>query len=248
MEHKKIKVLAIDDNPDNLITVKALVHEAFPDVLTLTATSGARGLALARAEDPDVVLLDVVMPDMDGFAVCLALKADEALRAIPVVFVTALKGDKENRIRALEAGGEGFLNKPIDESELSAQIRAMVKIKAAHVRKQDAKLHLEKIIAERTQELLKELEERKKAEDELLKSKLRYRLLFNSGNDAIFVHKVIDGKPGVFTDVNDIACEQLGYSRKELLTMSQDDTCPRKWPTPNKNGPQDAHENRQGGF
>jgi PAS domain S-box-containing protein len=228
MEHKKIKVLAIDDNPDNLITVKALIHEAFPDVLTLTATSGAQGLTLARAEDPDVVLLDIVMPDMDGFAVCLALKADETLRAIPVVFVTALKGDKENRIRALEAGGEGFLNKPIDQSELAAQIRAMVKIKATHIRKQDAKLHLEKVVAERTHELLKELEERKKTEEELVKTKRRYRLLFNCGNDAIFVHKIIDGKPGLYTDVNDIACEQLGYSREELLTMSQEDIVPKE--------------------
>ena len=166
MESKQIRILAIDDNQDNLISIKALINEAFPAMEVHTAQSGHDGLALAHEVDPDVILLDVVMPDLDGFGVCLALKASPKLRNIPVVFVTALK-DKENRIRALEAGAEGFLTKPIDESELAAQIRAMVKIGAAHGRERDQKQRLAELVRERTIVLEHELEQRKVAEAEL---------------------------------------------------------------------------------
>jgi len=135
MGNRRLKFLANDDNPDNLIIIKALIREAFPDDLVLTALSGPKGLALATTEDPDVILLDIVMPGMDGFEVCRKLKEDKDLRDIPVVFVTAIKGDKEHRILALECGAEAFLVKPIDETELTAQIRAMVKIKTANLEK-----------------------------------------------------------------------------------------------------------------
>ena len=129
MENKKIKILAIDDNQDNLIIIQVLINESFPNVKIFTALTGEQGIELAALKDPDVILLDIIMPVMDGFEVCSRLKSDKNLSDIPVVFVTALKGDKESRIRGLEVGGEAFLAKPIDESELVAQIRAMVKIK-----------------------------------------------------------------------------------------------------------------------
>jgi len=153
MEPKKIKILAIDDNPDNLISIKALINEAFPETQIFTSLSGVTGLEIAASEDPDVVLLDVVMPGMDGFEVCKKLKSDKTLKDIPVVFVTATKGDKETRIQALDHGAEAFLAKPIDESELTAQIRAMIKIKAANVEKHNEKQRLEILVNERTQEL-----------------------------------------------------------------------------------------------
>jgi len=155
MEAKRIKILAIDDNPDNLISLKALIKDAFPDATTLTVLSGAKGIELATAEDPDVILLDIVMPGMDGFEVCKKLKADKILCDIPVVFVTAIKGDKESRIRALECGAEAFLAKPIDESELKAQIRAMVKIKIANANKRDENKRLAALVEEQTVELRK---------------------------------------------------------------------------------------------
>jgi len=94
MESRRVKILVIDDNPDNLISIKALIMEAFPDALILTALTGTKGLELAIAEDPDVILLDIVMPVMDGFEVCKKLKTDKKLCEIPVVFVTAIKDDK----------------------------------------------------------------------------------------------------------------------------------------------------------
>ena len=108
MESRLIKILAIDDNPDNLLTIQALVNESFSGVVVLTALNGKQGIKIAAEENPDVILLDIIMPDMDGFEVCKRLKEDKNLCDIPVIFVTALKGDKESRIKALECGGEGF--------------------------------------------------------------------------------------------------------------------------------------------
>ena len=187
MENKEIRVLAIDDNHDNLITVKALVIEAFPYAAIHTAQSGQAGLDLAAKVDPDVILLDIVMPDMDGFEVCRVLKADPELRDIPVIFVTALKSDKDSRIRGLEEGADAFLAKPIDASELIAQIKAMVKVKTANVAKRDENMRLASLVAERTRELelthiatlnllddlRKENEARSITEDALRQSELR---------------------------------------------------------------------------
>jgi PAS domain S-box-containing protein len=169
MESKKIKILAIDDNKDNLISLKALIKDEFRDAITFTALSGTKGIELAAKENPDVILLDIVMPDMDGYEVCQKLKANDLLSDIPVVFVTAIKGDKESRIRALECGAEGFLAKPIDQSELVAQIRAMVKIKEANIFKHKEKEQLAELVEERTHELNKTQKETLRLLDEVKK-------------------------------------------------------------------------------
>lgn len=153
MENKRFKILAVDDNKDNLVILKALIMDAFKEAEVLSAVSGQQGFYIAEVEEPDVILLDIIMPGMDGFEVCTRLKADKRLRDIPVVFVTALKGDKENRIKALECGAEAFLSKPIDEIELTAQIRAMIKIRAANLQKRDEKQLLAALVEEKTREL-----------------------------------------------------------------------------------------------
>ncbi len=153
MESRKIKILVIDDNKDNLVTMQALIKESFPNALILTAQSGMKGVELAKVSEPDIILLDIIMPDMDGFTVCKKLKTDNKLSDIPVVFITAIKGDKENRIKALETGGDAFITKPVDASELTAQIRAMVKISDASKMKKYEKDHLAKLVEERTEEL-----------------------------------------------------------------------------------------------
>ena len=175
METKKPTILAIDDIQDNLISLKAVLQDALPEFKLLTALDGKNGIALAQSEDPDVILLDIVMPDMDGFAVCRKLKADEVLSQIPVVFLTALKTDRESRIKALNAGAEGFLTKPLDEIELIAQIRAMVKIKTANRHQRMETEELSALVAERTRELEEELAERLKAEEALRFSELELR-------------------------------------------------------------------------
>ena len=153
MENKKIKILAIDDNRDNLISLKAIISEVLPQSLFYMELSGQGGIETARKIDPDVILLDIVMPEMDGYQVCKILKAEQHLSETPVIFLTALKGDKQSRILALEAGAEAFIAKPIDAIELKAQIQAMLKIKEAAALKKDEKLRLEALVQKRTEEL-----------------------------------------------------------------------------------------------
>jgi signal transduction histidine kinase len=155
-----LKLLAIDDNQDNLTTLKAVVKCGLPDAEVLVASTGLRGIELACEEDPDVILLDIIMPGLDGFEVCRRLKDDAKTKLIPVVFLTALRTDRANRIRALEVGGEAFLGKPIDEHELVAQIRAMAKIKAASRMQRLETERLAELVVERTCELERELAER----------------------------------------------------------------------------------------
>jgi len=230
MENERMKILAIDDNKDNLISIKALINEAFPNAAIYTALSGSKGIEIAESEDPDVILLDVVMPDMDGFEVCRRLKENIKLCDIPVVFVTALKGDKESRILALEAGGEAFLAKPIDESELTAQIRAMVKIKKANFQKRDQESRLTKLVEEQTRELkltqtatlnlLEDLERentaRKKSEDALFESEEKYRLIFEHSPIGLLSFD----KDGVILACNSNFAQIIGSSKEELLGVN----------------------------
>ncbi len=227
MESRETKILAIDDNNDNLISIKALIEDAFPLAITFTADNGKRGLELAESEDPDVILLDILMPGMDGFEVCEKLKANKKLKEIPVVFITALKSDKENRIRALEAGGEAFITKPVDISELTAQIRAMVKIKNANIQKRNEKRQLTNLVSEQTKDLkqaydttlnlLRDLkienETRKLSEKTLRESEERYRSLTQSAIDAIVTADI----KGKIADWNNGAEKIFGYKKYEII-------------------------------
>lgn len=193
-------ILAIDDNEDNLVILKAIIKENFPGYSVYTALNGPKGIEMAVAKDPDVILLDIVMPEMNGFEVCLWLKSDERISDIPIVFITANNGDKSDRIKALEIGAEGFLSKPIDETELIAQIKAMVKIKYANRQSRYEKERLKMLIADRTDELgksrsailglLEELraenEMRKNTEEALRESENHFRSLADSGMALIW--------------------------------------------------------------
>jgi len=153
VKNRQLKLLVIDDNQDNIVMLKAMINNAFPDAKVLMALDGQKGLEIAAIEDPDIVFLDIIMPEMDGFEVCRKLKSKTDLSDIPVVFVTTSRGDKENRILALECGAEGFLYKPIDEYELISQMRAMTKIKNANVQKRNEKIRLSVLVREKTREL-----------------------------------------------------------------------------------------------
>lgn len=150
---KQKQFLLIDDVMNNLITLKALILEAFPNSDVTIANNGDLGIHKAKRIQPDVILLDILMPHMDGFEVCKAIKSDPDLEDIPVVFVTALKSDKENRIKALACGGEAFLTKPVDEVELYVQLRSMLKIREKNRTAKREKKELQTLVAARTVEL-----------------------------------------------------------------------------------------------
>ena len=105
------KILAIDDTRDNLVSISALLGKLIPDCTVITSDSGAAGIRKAEAEQPDTILLDIKMPEMDGFEVCRRLKSNEKTKHIPVVMLTAMKSDAESRVKGLELGADAFLSK-----------------------------------------------------------------------------------------------------------------------------------------
>jgi two-component system cell cycle response regulator len=120
------RILVVDDIEANVKLLEARLTAEYYEVLT--ASDGPTALALAASEKPDIVLLDVMMPGMDGFEVCRRLKDDPITRHIPVVLVTALDG-RSDRITGLEAGADDFLTKPIDDVMLFARVRSLTRLK-----------------------------------------------------------------------------------------------------------------------
>jgi len=122
-------ILIADDNPTNLDIFRARLSAH--GYAILTAANGEEALAAARAHQPDLILLDLMMPGVDGLEVCRRLKADAALPFMPIVIVTA-KADSKDIVAGLEAGGDEYLTKPVDQAALVARVKSVLRIKALH--------------------------------------------------------------------------------------------------------------------
>src|SRR6201991_1115925 len=120
------RILVVDDVPANVKLLEARLTAEYFDVAT--AMSGAEGLAMCERAQCDIGLLDVMMPQMDGFEACRRLKANPATHHIPVVMVTALD-QASDRVKGLEAGADDFLAKPVSDVVLIARVRSLVRLK-----------------------------------------------------------------------------------------------------------------------
>lgn len=120
------RVLVVDDILPNIKLLEAKLSSEYYDVLT--ASSGAEALEVIKTGAPDIVLLDVMMPGMDGFEVCRRIKSNPETAHIPVVMVTALT-DSTDRVKGLEAGADDFLSKPLNDTALMARVRSLVRLK-----------------------------------------------------------------------------------------------------------------------
>ncbi|MHA6288418.1 PleD family two-component system response regulator [Maricaulis sp. CAU 1757] len=121
------RILVVDDQPANVRLLEARLQAEYFDVVT--AADGYAAIDTAKSEQPDLILLDVMMPGIDGYEVCSRLKADPATRHIPVIMVTALD-QREDRIRGLEAGADDFLTKPIHDVTMFARLRSLLRLKS----------------------------------------------------------------------------------------------------------------------
>jgi len=115
----KSRLLIVDDEPGNIRILSNILAD---DYMLSAATNAKQALALAESQSPDLILLDMVMPDMDGLAVCEALKASEETRDIPVIFVTSMD-DSENEERGLLAGAVDYISKPVSPPIVKARVK-----------------------------------------------------------------------------------------------------------------------------
>lgn len=201
------RILVVDDDP----LEQRLLHImlAGENLVVVAASSGEEGLELVSLARPDLILLDVLLPGIDGFEVVRRLKHDPATMGVPIILVTALC-DRDARMRGLSAGAEDFLSKPIDRAELCARVRNLLRLKAY------GDFH------ERYGALLGHITGPGVAR--LIASEALYRSAFAGSPQSL---ALVDGD-GRWVEVNQPLCERLGATRAELLGA---DRRPRPPPT-----------------
>ena len=171
-------VLIVDDNPQNLQVLGNLLRKDGYKVAA--AQNGALALDFVRKRQPACILLDIMMPAMDGIETCRRLKAEETTKDIPVLFITGLT-DTRNKIEAFEIGGVDYITKPFQAEEVLARVKTHVALQKMHTRLQAQNVHLQQEIAER-----KRAETALLAAHEELKGKNAQLQQLNASKDKFF--------------------------------------------------------------
>jgi two-component system cell cycle sensor histidine kinase/response regulator CckA len=193
------RILIVDDERQNRQLLEAMLRpEGF---LLLTAASGEEALAIVAEQPPDLILLDIMMPGMDGYQLVGEIKGNLATRNIPVIMITSLD-DRNARMRGLGAGAEDFLTKPVDRAELSVRVRNLLRLKTYGDYHDKYSRMLEGEVGSRTVDLID--------------SERLYRSTFEAAPVGI-VHVALDGQ---WLRVNQRLCDLLGYSREELQSIA----------------------------
>jgi len=192
------KILFIDDDVILLDTLKALVEVHMPEVEVLLAVDGNTGIRAAKGKQPDVILLDLMLPGMSGYKICGHLKADDDTRHIPIIIVTGMDSADSLKTRSLEAGADAFLKKPFETFELMAQIKAMLRLADAQ-----EQLRLER------DNLQEDLDAKS---GRLYRSEERWQLLLQSTNEGIWDWNILSGRMW-FSEGWEAT---LGYARGEV--------------------------------
>ncbi|MBW4614096.1 MAG: response regulator [Desmonostoc vinosum HA7617-LM4] len=192
----KADILAIDDTPENLALLSQMLKEKGYKVRSVTkASTGLRG---AQAAPPDLILLDVKMPEMDGFEVCQHLKADDRTRDIPVIFISAL-GDVLDKVKAFEVGGVDYITKPFQVEEVLARLQTHLTIQRLQTQLQ----------AQNTQ-LQQEIAQRAAAEEKFAKA-------FRASPHPIAIATLAEER---FLDINQSFLRMSGYTLEEIINQT----------------------------
>jgi adenylate cyclase len=182
------RILIVDDNETNrCILIARLRAEGYE---TREAEDGERALAVAREIAPDVILLDVMMPKIDGFEVCRRLKGDSALGFVPIIMVTA-RADSKDVVTGLNAGADEYLTKPVDHAALVARLRSMLRIKELHDRVEAQAAELaswNRTLEQRVAEQLAQIERVSRLK-RFLSPQIAELILSSSSNDALASHR-----------------------------------------------------------
>jgi len=196
------RILIVDDIADNRVAFTKLLHGYIKNLEIATAADGATALELAQTTAPEVILLDVHMPQMDGYEVCKRLKADARTASIPVLMVSAFLTEGHHRAVGIDSGADGYLCKPFDVHELIALVKSLLRLYRTELELRDHQAHLEEELDARTQSL--------QASEKLWKS------LFHCSPDGILI---CDPAGNLFT-ANPALCQVAERALSELVGSS----------------------------
>ncbi len=213
-------ILVVDDVPANVELLEALLTSDGYDVTT--AADGHEALEFVAEDEPDLVLLDVMMPGMNGFEVCEQLKAGETTRFIPIVLITALDGI-EDKLRGIAAGADDFLTKPFNRQELKARVRSLLRIRRLHNEVEQKRHVLSRLLNRYVSEeivntILQNPEERmrlggEKREIAILFADIRGFTSFSENTSA---EKVVEVLNECFHDITELVFKHRGTFDKYL--------------------------------
>ncbi len=196
--YRDFRLLAVDDRPSNLFTLRSLIQQHM-DVEVLEATSGQQAIDIAlQRGDIDLILLDVQMPDLDGFQTASMLKIRRKTRDIPIIFLTAAFKSEEFQQKGYAVGAVDYLTKPIDDNQLINKISTYFRLIE---KERDLNRVLEQQVAARTEEL--------RAANQYLQG-----IIANMGEALLVLEP-----GGIIKWVNPATCRMLGYSEDELIGM-----------------------------
>ena len=192
-----IEIVIVDDAPNNLKLLSDLLKKE--GYIVFSESSGHKALCRIKAKKPSLILLDVMMPDMDGFEVCRRLKEDESTCDIPVIFISALD-DEESKLKGFRSGGVDYVSKPFRKEEVLARVKTQINL---------FRLHFE--LKAKNEKLENEILVRKQVEEALLESEERFRTTLYSIGDGV----ITTDKKSRVRLVNPVAEQLTGWSQAE---------------------------------
>ena len=190
---QKENILVVDDTPANLRLLAGMLSERGYKIRP--APNGKLALRSASSTLPDLILLDIMMPEMDGYQVCERLKADERTRDIPIIFISA-KDDVLDKVKAFSLGGADYITKPFQREEVVARVENQLRFR-----------QLQKQLMQKNARLQEEIRDRQSAEE-------KFAVAFRSSPDAISITTLAEGR---YIEVNDSFLDIFGYAREEAI-------------------------------
>ncbi len=241
------KFLIIDDKLKQIHFIATFLKKQFPESIILSALNGKEGIEIAERESPNLILLDLVMPGMDGIQTLNLLKQNDTTKDVPVIIITATSNENEQKIKSLAAGADYFIFRPENIGELLPQITSLLRrqgffipkiekkesnyknyltqeIQTSNNREKALKRALSDLrkahekIEQQNSSLSNEINEKNILLKNLQESERKFKFLFDSAFDLIFLLEITDENIQI-NDINQVALEKLGYEKGEITKL-----------------------------